>query len=293
MAIKPFLQKLQSQSRTGRQVSTLLLSIDRFEQHLPELIRQLRRKGTAVPTAPPRLTIRSLGRTQVKQNDRLIPGSEWRQFSARDILFLLLAYPEGLNKEQIGLICWPDSSPGELKLRFKNAIYRLRHAVGANVICFENNIYRFNHDLNYAYDVELFQNEIVLADQSDEADKKIAHYKSALRLYKGVYLPEIEGSWVLAERQRLEDAFFKALLKIATIHLDNNQFDLALKHCQHSLDIFPEYEEAHYLAMQIYEKMGNKAAAIRQYETCRRTLLEDYGASPSDQTRALYEKLLY
>jgi LuxR family transcriptional regulator, maltose regulon positive regulatory protein len=292
MAYKSHLARLQDRSETGRLVAELVRAIDRFEQRLSELIRQLRQKATAVPAAPPRLTIHALGNTQVRLNGHLISSAQWRQLTARDILFLLMAHPKGLTKEQIGVIYWPDSSQNEIKLRFKNAIYRLRHAVGKEVISFSDEIYRFNYGLDYGYDVETFLNEIDLAKNSQDPDKKITHYKVALKIYRGPYLPGIDENWVLPERQRHEAAYFEALIKLAGLYLEKSQFDQAIKCCEHALDNDPCFEDAYRVMMQVYARMKNWAAAIRQYEKCRQTLEEELGAMPSEETQALYEKLI-
>jgi ATP/maltotriose-dependent transcriptional regulator MalT/DNA-binding SARP family transcriptional activator len=293
IAIKTYLAKLQDRSKTGRLLTELLQAIDRFEQRQPELMRQLRHKATAVPAAPPRLTINALGRIQVRLNGHPISSAGWRQITARDILYLLLAYPKGLTKEQIGVIFWPESSKNELKLRFKNAVYRLRHAVGKEVICFEDEIYRFNYALDYSYDVESFQNEIDLANMSEDSEEKITHYKAALKIYKGPYLLGIDEDWIMSERWRLEKSFFDALLKLAGLYLEKKQFEQGLMCCEHALDNDPCLEDAYRMTMQIYVAMGNWAAAIQQYEKCQQTLLLELSAMPSDETQALYKTLIH
>ncbi len=156
----------------------------------------------------------------------------------------------------------------------------------------ENDIYRFNRGLDYGYDVELFQSEIALAEKNHDLETKIAHYKTALRFYKGPYLPEIDGDWSLVERQRLEQLYFGTLLKISHLHLELGQHSQALKYCQHALDQDICMEDAHQLAMQIFAAMGNRAAVIRQYEQCRRALFDELAAPPSGLTQALYQSLI-
>jgi DNA-binding SARP family transcriptional activator len=54
----------------------------------------------------------------------------------------------------------------------------------------------------------------------------------------------------------------------------------------------PWREEAHRRLMWLLISIGDRAAAIAQYEACRRTLEEDLGVEPMAETVALYQQLL-
>jgi LuxR family transcriptional regulator, maltose regulon positive regulatory protein len=289
---KNFLKEVQDQSPTGLYITELLQVTARFEQRLPGLKRQLRHKVTAIPVSAPRLSIRAFGRMQVKLNGHLISSADWKTQLAQDLFFLLLDNPEGLTKEQITSIFWPDDDPNDVKLRFKNVIYRLRHATGKDVILLDGEHYRFNWDLDYLYDVESFLNGISQAEQSQEFEKRISHYKTALHYYKGPYLSEIDGVWMEAKRESLRQRYFETLMKIAYTFLDQQDHTNALTYCQFALDHDPTLEEAHCMAMQIYANSGNRAAVMRQFQQCQQALLEDLDTTPSEQTLILYETLI-
>lgn len=53
----------------------------------------------------------------------------------------------------------------------------------------------------------------------------------------------------------------------------------------------PLHEPAHRALMTLYAQAGQPAAALRQYETCRRTLLAEFGVEPSGETQTFYEQL--
>lgn len=286
---KAWLKNLPGTLGIGPAVASLLKREAEFEARLPGLRNQIRRKATIVPFAPPHLVIRALGRNQVKINDRAVV---WQMSSTRDLFFLLLAHPEGLSKEAIGLLFWEDASPADIRLRFKNSIYRLRQAVGKEAIELNDEIYTFNRSLDYEYDVETFEKELENARQANNNEQRLKHYLAALESYKGAFLPDIEGSWVVAERERLHQAYLDLLLKVAAILHEQRQSEEALRHLQKALAEDRCLEAAHRQAMLIYAGMGNRAGVARQYELCRQALEEEFGAQPSPQTEDLYTMLI-
>jgi len=288
-----YLEMIRDKTELGAVVSELLNQVDQHNQTIPSMRRLIRRHAGVVPFAPPKMIIRTLGKIVIKVSDHVITSSEWQVQTARDLFLLLLAHPEGLNKEQIGEIFWPDSTISELKLRFKNTIYRLRHAAGKDAIIFlGENQYLFNRQMDYEYDVESFQKEISLAEKAETPEKRAAHYKNALKYYRGAYLPDLDDSWVIIERERLFQIHMDALLRLAGDALSERKFDSAIDYCQRALKEDPCQEDAHRIAMRIYAAMGNRALVIRQYEQCRQALMEEVDAPPSYQTQALYESLI-
>jgi len=272
-------------------VRTLLQQVDHFEQQTYTLRKRLRREAVIVPFAGPQLVIHALGRIQVRLNDRPLEIGDWQTQSARDLFLFLLSRPEGVTREAIGAIFWPEASTHEVYLRFKNTLYRLRRAVGKDVVLFHDGYYQFNANLDYEYDVEQFFREIYHAERSTDVTQKIAAYQNALRYYQGPYLPGLDDAWVVIERQRLFQAYTEALLKLGSLYLEQGDARGALNCAQQLLQEDPCFEEAHRLAMQAYAAMGNRAAVVRQYDYCRRVLSEELNTTPSAATRSLYEAL--
>ena len=292
--VKMLLEAAQSDLPTAHQASRLLVQSVRFEHDIPALRRRLRQHALVVPLGPPMLTIRTLGRAEVTLDGKSVNDPEWRSRKiVQELFFLLLAHPEGLTKEAIGAILWPDSSPTQLKLRFKNTIYRLRRALGQDVILLDENLYGFNRALDYEFDVESFWGRLAQAQAATEPAERAATYREAVRLYRGPYLSEADGTWVWPERERLWRACVDALLKLARFHLEAGENETTLAYCQRVLAQDPCLEEAHRLALRAWAATGNRAAVNRQFERCRQALLEEVNAPPSPQTEALYETLMH
>ena len=192
----------------------LLRQVHALNQRLPGLRRQLRPQAAVVPLGPAQISVVALGRMEVRLNRHLVSTSDWRWIVARDLFFFLLAHPKGLTKEQIGVVFWPDASPDELQQRFRNLIYRLRRAVGSEVVLLgPNEHYHFNDGLDYEYDVETFEREIKLAEKAGDQAYSLRHLLKATHLVQGPYLPEIDDEWVMVERVRLQRRYLDALIR--------------------------------------------------------------------------------
>ncbi len=273
--------------------SRMLRQLLQFEQEIPHLRRLIRRKAAVVPFGPPRLSFQALGAVEAMVGERKVTRADWQAQVARDLLFCLLAHPNGLTKEAIGAIFWPEHSPAQLKLQFKQTIYRLRRALGQNVVLLDHDRYRLNRAIDYEYDVDVFWSKLHQARATTEKGERATAYRAAVGLYEGPYLPDTDEMWVHSERERLWQAFVEAALWLAEFHHEAGENDLALDYCQRVLAQDPCQEGAHRLAMRIYAAMGNRAEVARQLQRCRLALSEQVNAGLSPQTQALYEVLTH
>lgn len=289
--LRPFLKVLEKDADVGTRVVALLEHLDRFEQRLPTIRRELRAHTTAVAPPSPRLVIRTLGHTSVYRGNRLLTISDWQTQTARDLFFCVLVHPDGLTKEAIGELIWPEANLRRLKLRFKNTLYRVRRAVGSNAIVFDGERYFFNRELDYEYDVERFQEHLQQSRQAATWEERVSALMAAVELYDGPFLPNVDGVWVWPLREQLRQAFLTAVLELAEHHLEAGDLSAALKWCQRALAEDPCLEEAHRLAMRVYAAMGNRAAVVRQFELCRQALLQEVNVPPSPQTEDLFRAL--
>lgn len=294
--LSELIRQTQLEGVVREQAQHLATEIEAFERQIPTLSRQLRQSASPALTpllleAPPRLIIHALGRAEVIMDGKPVTTREWQTQVSRDILFCVLAHPNGLSKEEVGALFWPDATPNELKTRFKNALYRLRTALLPDVILFDDEIYRFNRVIDYEYDVEQFLNKAAEGDAATTPTLRIAAYESAIEHYRGPYLPDVEGAWVWTEREYLRRVFTETILTLAQLQFDTGDYRAALQSCQRALADDPCLEEAHRLAMRIYAAMGNRAAVARQYALCQQALRDEIDVPPSPQTEELYALL--
>jgi two-component SAPR family response regulator len=291
-AHKGILHTVKSRGELRTLVSRILGRIEIYEEKLQAIRKKVRQQATIVPFEPPRMLIQSFGKTQVSLRNKLVSSKDWQTQASKDLFFLLLANPNGMTKDQVGLDFWPEATSEELKLRFKNTLYRLRRAVGRQTILLEEDYYLFNRSLDYEYDVEKFTSSIELSRSCKTKQEKIKLLISAVDVYKGEYLPEIEGIWAIAPRMRYHQMYLESLLQLGRIQFEEKEYQAALNYCAQALSDDACQEEAHRLIMRIHAAMGNRVEITRQYERCCLALQEEINASPSSQTTDLYETLM-
>jgi len=286
------LRQLREGAVFKEKIESILAQIADFKKEIHKSRHKIRSEATVVPFAPAKINIRTFGKTEIRANKRLLTISDWKTATSRDLFLLFLAHPEGLTKEEVGEIMWPDSSPAELKLRFKNAIYRMRHAIGSDVVVFKDDVYQFDRYIDYEYDAQNFISLTNQARVETDARRKIDTLKKAVEIYRGDYLPEIDEHWVLPDRQKYHDMQMRNLIDLATLCSQQKDFEQALHYCQLAIQEDACQEEAYRLSMQVHAQMGNKAAVSRQYRLCQEKLHEEVGVEPSPQTVSLFEKLM-
>ncbi|MEW6094302.1 MAG: tetratricopeptide repeat protein [Chloroflexota bacterium] len=291
LQVRGWLAALGEDGRARPPVRSFLEEVDSFQEQLSSMRRRLRRLTSAVSVDEPDLVIRAFGKPQVRRQGRAVTNAQWHSRIVRELFFLLVHLKKPLTKEQIGEILWPGSKPEDLKLRFKNELYRLRRAVGQEAILFDGSGYRFNRDLEIEYDVDTFGASLSRARSTRNADEKLRAYEEAVALVRGPYLEDIDSTWVLPEREQLQQEYLHALLALAELRLDRKDTEAALKTCYYVLAADRTFEEAHRLMMRIYAARGNRTGIVDQYQACREALEDELGVPVSAETEALYQSL--
>ena len=288
-----WLEGLRNDPRAKQNLHSLFKKADSLDVQLPRTRRQLHRLARAIEIPSPKLIISTFGQGNVQVNDKTVTLKDWQTQSVRELFFYFLSLKRPMTREQIEEALWADTTESaKLGLRFKNEIYRLRRTLGQDVILFKDNRYQFNLALDHEYDVEAFESFIAKAQSLFESAEQIRLYQRAIDLVRGHYLEDIDATWILPERERLNQGYLWASLALAELYMKDGQTTNALKICEDALEYDSTFEATYRLKMQVYRRLGDRGSVIHTYRTCEQVMRSIYNLPPSEETQRLYQELI-
>jgi DNA-binding SARP family transcriptional activator len=96
-----------------------------------------------------------------------------------------------------------------------------------------------------------------------------------------------EGDWLESLRRRMADVRLRALETLTEVWMAQGDAALATRDAGEAIEIDPYRESAHRLLIRAYLAGGDRGAAARALEACRRIFEEELGVTPSPTTVAL------
>jgi DNA-binding SARP family transcriptional activator len=106
-------------------------------------------------------------------------------------------------------------------------------------------------------------------------------------LTAGDLLPGWYEEWVVTEREHFRQLRLHALEELCEQLTDEGRFGQAVEAGLAAVCGEPLRESAHRVLIRAYLQEGNRAEAIRQYETCQQVLRRELGIDPSPVTQGL------
>jgi ATP/maltotriose-dependent transcriptional regulator MalT/DNA-binding SARP family transcriptional activator len=243
----------------------------------------------SIDVASPQIRILALGNPEVQVDGRVV---HWAVIKSRDLFFYLVENKQGVRKEQLGAIFWPDHSPARLESAFRSTLYRLRRDVLKDCILFDNGLYQFNWQANVWYDVQAFESLLRETEMATDPDEKITWFQEGLACYRGSYLQGIYGSWCVIERERLRRKYLEAQFALAGLFATSRKYSQAIGLYQQILSEDPFYEPVHREMMRCYAQTGDRTAAIQDFLTFSRRLWDELGLRPEAETETLYLQII-
>jgi len=268
--------------------------LERIRETTPDLPPQAEEAAPAQLKEEEQYALRvyALGPTQVFLHSEPVLLSRWASVRTRELFYFLLAHPDGVRREQVGDLFWPDLSSSKMNSVFHTVLYRLRRALFTDCVIYEDGRYRFNEGVEWWYDVQDFERLLDGTKETDDQDEQIELFQEALALYRGDYLEEFYSDWCQRERERLRERYLTAAMALADLYYKREDMELSIGVCQSVLARDRYQERAYRRLIRCYAAMDDRAAAIKAYRQCVELLREDLGLDPMPETEELYRQIL-
>jgi ATP/maltotriose-dependent transcriptional regulator MalT/DNA-binding SARP family transcriptional activator len=240
--------------------------------------------------AAERLEIHALGAARVVRSGRAIPGSAWQAAMAKELFFYILFHGP-VERDAVGLVFWPDLPARKVTNNFHSTLYRVRQAVGSEVVVVEDGKYRL--DVDYWLDVDQFEELVDRARLLPPHDWQARElWRRAVELYQGDFLPEVDRAWCVPRREELQDKYIEALIELGRCHESHGAFEEAIDRYRQALEENALREDVHRRIMKAYADIGRRSDALTQYRRCQDILRSELGVAPSSETRRLYQEII-
>jgi len=190
---------------------------------------------------------------------------------------------------------WPESDPARGQAVFHTTLYRLRRALikvagQGDYIRHESGEYQLERE-RFQIDLDLFDAYLAQA-QASVGEVAIRAYQAAVDLYVAPYLVTFYYEWCEEERRRLNTTYMKVLRILTTHYAATNDYHRAIAACERMLEIDPLLEQVHCDLMRFWQRLGNRAAIKKQYQTLTKLLADELSTDPMPETQALYTELI-
>jgi DNA-binding SARP family transcriptional activator len=240
------------------------------------------------------LRIQLLGRFEVWRDGVPIPPAEWRGQKPRDLLkILLLARGKFAANDQLCEWLWPEADPDSAQANLRSAVSDLRKLLEPELARGRDSAFIVTKREGYAFDLTApvsvdaidFERAITAASRPD--------LEAALASYRGDLLEEDPyAEWAIRERERLRELRLDGLARLADLCLSDADYPTAVSLCEQALAFDPSRETLWRSLMRAHALNGDRAAALRTFESCRAALARDLGVDPLPETLALHGQIL-
>ena len=220
------------------------------------------------------------------------------------LVYLALRAGPHSRARLMGLL-WPELTEERAAGNLRRALWDLRRRLEAPgeapLLEVTRSSATFNREARYRLDVEELLAAFAAAKAAggeDAAVQAIPALQRAAALYRGELLEGffVDGAaeleeWLLAEREHLKAVAVEAFDRLVHLQRGRGEVREALACARRLLALDPWREESHRAVMELLLECGEPAAALAQYEQCRRTLAEELQTSPSPPTARLAERI--
>jgi ATP/maltotriose-dependent transcriptional regulator MalT/DNA-binding SARP family transcriptional activator len=286
IACREFLSTIGNSEELGVQVRSLLVRAE----NLPPSGRGKQELREGVNSSV--VDVNALGPARVVIDGREIPRTEWVSQRARELLFFLVD-KTSVPRDELLAVFWPEAPQGRALTNLYQTLYRIRRALGGEVVVLRDQICQLAENLEVRYDVAVFEEAANRALALPYQDlRRIGALEHAVDLYLGDYLAYLPVEWARQRREELSELYVRVLREYADELVVLTRYSDARGVLGRALAVEPLQDDLHQRMMRVLAAQGRIHEVVEHYQHYCESLRREMGLDPPPETRSLYGSLI-
>jgi ABC-type oligopeptide transport system substrate-binding subunit/DNA-binding SARP family transcriptional activator len=246
------------------------------------------------------LTLNTLGRLEILWDGQ--PASELSLRKSQALLIYLALNPGSHDRSHLAGLLWGDLPEDNARRNLRHALHQLRHGLNPEILDGDRLSVGLDPDIFIQVDALDLEAAIARAGRCRREENPTAtagYLEAAADLYQGDFLSGFDVAdclefeeWVTRRRARMREQILDTLDILVTHWTHRGAYERALGYARRLLALEPLRETSHRQMMTLLALIGQRSAALAQYQECRRVLEAELGLEPLEETEALYARLV-
>jgi len=207
------------------------------------------------------------------------------------------------SREALATLLWPGSDQKTGRASLRRTLHQLGQLTARPLLAGEPDTLRLATPADIWLDVDAFQAHVAAglprAGQDGALDaERLEHLSQAAALYSddflsGFSLPDCPAfdEWQFFQVESLRQSLGQVSQRLAQAYAARGEAEPAIAHARRWVSLDPLHEPAQRQLIRLYAQAGQKAAALRQYQECRRLLEAELAVPPQPETTELYDAI--
>ncbi len=213
------------------------------------------------------------------------------------LLAYLASHERPQRREHLMALLWPESPIQQARKNLRNLLWSIRDLLGSELLAGHESLMLGKH---VHVDLERFARAQREAQQQEtNGQNAFDCYQTIIALYQGSFLDGIIlndaaefETWVAMTREHFHEAHAHALRVLATNYRDEGRWADVITLARTAVMQDTLQEPMYRMLMEAHARIGDRASALRQYETLRATLDRELGVAPLAETEQLRRDIL-
>lgn len=245
------------------------------------------------------IVVKALGKFEISDGIHVVNDEIIRSDMVKKLLMYLLIHRDhAATVRELSEALWHEDEVENPTGALKNLMYRLRTMLKKNLgdesyIITNQGSYGWNPKIEVELDSEKFETYYKSAKATDESEECMAHYESAVTLYRGEFMENnLDHHWAVTLSTYYHSMFLNAVKVLADMYLERGRYQDVEGLSVHAVQMDKVDEELYCYHIRALIKQNKCELALKRYEEACKILYDALGVRNPARLQQVQNELL-